>query len=1062
MNDTIKKHLLGSTMIAGLMAAGFAVPAHAQDADDAPIVVPDQDNDEEVGSNDEVVVTGSRIANRLGEAPIPLTVIDQDAVDLTGFNSLGDFLSDIPALQGTQVPDDTTGATNNAAGLTLLNLRNLGNQRTLVLIDGLRQTGAQSGTAAVNIETLPFISIDRTEVVTGGASSIYGADAVSGVVNFIMRNDFEGFEVDGQYAEDREGFNDSYRLGGIMGSSFGQDDRGHFVISAEYRETSELRNREVDFLERNRALLRIDNDTDVDGDGIRDADGIPNFTLIENGTLDIINNAGVLQIFAPSTVNPTGTRITFLPDGTAVAFNQGNGVDPRAGGDGPFGSNTFVNGPGTALNDLSQSLTPANKTFTTMSHVTYDLTDNIEAFADIRYSRTEADFTFQPNFFGGGTPNAIGTAAANRELNPGIFGRSFFTATDNAFLDPAAAAAIEGAFGLADVQRFQNEFNRSQDATRELFRVVGGLRGGFVSPFDESEEWGWDFNANYSRNEATNRQLNTRLNDNFFAGADAIQINQADLDQITAAGGNAGRFNVGDVVCRVQFLDEAGLPTALQAIGSISQQTIDNCVPFSIFGEGTISGEALDYVSANLNDRFNQDLLQFSANLTGDLPDLWGAGAPGFAIGAEYREESSTSAPDELALVANTFANSIQPTSGEFDVAEVYGELQLPLLTDLPLIQDLSVTGSYRYSDYSTIGNTDTYAVQGQWRPIEDLTFRGGYARAIRAPNVGELFSASSEGFAQVNDPCDIQNINQGPASRPANCAAVGVPAGYDRGTLRNISVGGTFSGNPLVNEEVSDSFFAGLTFSPDFVEGFTMAVDYFNIEIEDAIANIPVNDIFSNCVDGAAPDPNFCNLITRRADGNIETFLSGPVNIGFLRNEGIDFQAQYIRDIGDLIGSSSELGNIRLGLTGTRLLSSENQSDQNDFTTFDENRNFVGLPELRFVLNATYEYEKLALTYTLNWQNSQDVFDRRNNLFDAANNPDGRPLDDLADIPAEFLETGAFDQHDFAIRYEIFEDIQLRGGVQNIFDKDPVGFAENNIFDFFGRRYFMGFNASF
>ncbi len=1075
MNDTIKKYLLQSTVIAGLAAIGFSAPAYAQDsgdvADDAPIELVEEVEEEESG--DLIVVTGSRIRRTIGDAPVPLTVIDQEDADISGFNNIADFLSDIPALQGSQVPDDTTGAVLNAAGLNLLNLRNLGANRTLVLIDGKRQVASQNGSAAVDVGTIPFIAIDRTEVVTGGASSLYGADAVSGVVNFITHRDFDGLEVDGQFAQDRNGFNESYRLSGIVGSDF-NDDKGNAFLAIEYRDTAELLNSQVDFLERSRFLARIDNDAplDVDGDGVADqllrvADGIPNFALFENGTLDIINDAGVVSFFDPAAGAFT-PQFTFDANGNVIPFVQGE--NPRFG-DGPggvggsIGSNTRIGGPGTTLNGLSQSLTPSNDTLNFLGRANYEIFNDVNYYLEGRYSRSRSQTSFQPSFFSG-IPTGIGIANADRTL-PSPFGIDTFTATDNVFLSDEFGTLVQNNFGIGLVQRFQAEFNRSQDATRELFRVVTGFEGEFTSFFDESQNWLWDVNFNFGRTEATNRQLNVRLNDNFAAGADAIQITQGDLDQITAANGNPGRFSVGDIVCRIQFLEEAGLPTTLTGgIGAVQQQTIDECVPFSIFGDGAISADALDFIAVDLNDRFRQEQVQITANVSGDLFDLWGAGPVLFAAGFEYREERSETNPDELPLQRNTFANVIQPTVGDFDVSEVYGEVELPLLTDQPFAEKLSATGSLRISDYSTIGSTETYSIRGEWEPIDDLAIRGGYALAIRAPNIGELFQAPSQTFAQINDPCDIININLGPATRAANCAAIGVPVGFDRDIAtpngRNISVSGTNAGNPNVLQEESTSFFAGATYSPDFLPGFIIALDYFDIEIEGAIAGLGINNILNNCVDGVAPDENFCNLITRNAAGEVIDFLNAPVNIGLLGTEGVDFQAAYIKDIGELFGTSDNYGDLRLNVSGTRLISRTDQTDPNDITTFSEDRNFVGLPELRFNFNATWAYEDFALTYGLNWTNSQDVFDRRNNLFDPVDNIGGRLLDDLADTPEEFRTTGAFDEHDLSVRYTIRDTVTIRGGVVNIFDKEPPGFAENNIFDFFGRRFFLGANVQF
>ena len=1065
MNDTIKKYLLQSTMIAGLVTAGFAAPVYAQDNDDFDPIIETTDSADEDEEIDQIVVTGSRIRRTVGDAPVPLTVIDQDQADISGFNNIADFLSDIPALQGSQVPDDTTGAVLNAAGLNLLSLRNLGAQRTLVLINGQRQVASQNASAAVDVGSIPFIALERTEVLTGGASSLYGADAVSGVVNFILTDEHEGIELDASYAEDRNGFNDGLRLSGIIGQNF-DEDKGNAYVAVEYRRNDELLNRQVDFLEENRFLARIDNDFDDDGDGIREPDGLPNFALFDNGTLDIINDAGVVSFF-DTTVGAFTPQFTFDQSGNTIPFTQG--VNPRTGdgaaGPGtPINSNTRVSGDGTTLNGLSESLTPASDTVNLLARVNYEVFEDTSFYLDGRYSRTEATTSFQPSFFSG-IATGIGIANADRTLNT-PFGIDTFTATDNVFLDDEFGDLVAANFGIGLVQRFQAEFNRSQEATRELFRIVGGFKGEFTSPLDESQNWLWDVNANFGRTEATNRQLNVRLNDNFAAGADAIEINQDDLDQIALVDPLSTRFQVGDVVCRVQFLEEAGLSTALAGgIGQVQQQTIDECVPFSLFGDGAISPEALDFIAVDLNDRFQQEQIQFTANVTGDLWDLWGAGPTLFAGGVEYREERSESNPDELPLQRNTFANVIQPTTGSFDVYEIYGELELPILTDLPFAKSLSATGSFRYSDYSTIGGTETFAIRGEWEPYEDLSFRGGFSRAIRAPNIGELFQAPAQTFVNINDPCDIINIFNGPASRPANCAAIGVPVGFDRDATtansRNISVSGTNAGNPDVLEETSESYFAGLTFSPDFFPGFILAVDWFDIEIEDAIAGLGIGNILNNCVDGVVPDENFCSLITRNAAGEVIDFLNAPVNIGSFGSEGVDFQAVYSRDIGDIINSSDELGSIQLNLQGTRLISQTTQTDPLDDTTFSELRNFVGLPELRFNFSATYAYDDIAFTYGLNWVNSQDVFDRRNNLFDPATG-NGVVLDSLEDIPSEFLTTGSFAEHDLSVRYNIADTVGLRAGVVNLFDNDPPGFAENNIFDFFGRRYFAGVNVQF
>ncbi|MDA8708316.1 TonB-dependent receptor [Hellea sp.] len=1049
MNILDKTRLLQTSILSSLiMGLGGAAYAQVQQ-------VPADDQAQEEAAPGEIIVTGSRIKRQIGDSPVPLTIIDQEDVAISGFNDLADFLSDVPALQGSQVPDDTTGAVLNAAGLSVLNLRQLGANRTLVLIDGQRQVGSVSGSASVDIGTIPFIAIDQTEVLTGGASAIYGADAVSGVVNFQTRKNFDGIEIDAQFAEDEFGNGDGYRLSSVIGKNF-QEDKGNILFAAEYRKTSQLSTEDLDFLSDNVAFIRLDND-DVDpatADDLRPEsipDGQPNFGLFPGATLDIINNAGIINLFTTSAVNPTGNNITFGPGGVAIPFNRG--TDPRTGA--LIGSsNTLIGGDGVLIdsNDLAgTSLTPANETYNILARISYDLFDNVGSYVEARYSNTQADSAFQPSFISG-SPFTIGSDVGDDRLLGGpTFGRNFFTGTDNAFLDPAAAAAIDNAFGVGDFQRFQAEFNRAQSAERELFRIVGGLNGDFASPIGGADDWSWRIDGNYGRSTATNQQLNVRLNDNFFAGADAIRISQQDLATLAAAG-NAGAFQGGEVVCRVQFLQAAGLSTDIPGIGAISQNTIDACVPFSVFGDNAITGDALEFVSADLNDRFEQQQFIASGSLTGDIGDLWGAGATGFAIGAEYRQEKSATNPDPLPLNVNTFANVIQPTTGEFDVYEIFGEVNIPLIKDFTLIERLSVGGALRYSDYSTIGSTTTYNINGEYTPFDGLDIRGGYARAIRAPNIGELFQAPAQSFFQITDPCDIvlgiPNA-QNPAIREANCAADGVAGFSDPNP--NISNSGVNAGNPGLSEETSDTYFAGFTYRPSFLPDFIMDVNYFNIDIEGAIAGVGVQNILNNCYDGAAGlDPNFCNLFERDANnGNeIANILNAPVNIGGFATEGIDFQAVYRKDLADLFGGSEDIGSLSIGVLGTYLIGLDNQTDPNDDSTFDDSAGEVGVPEIRFAVNTSYNYKKITFTHSLDFQGQQDVFQ---DSIDR-NSPD----------IAGFRQTPVFDQHDFSVRYEWTDNFTMRGGIVNAFDKEPPLFAQNNIFDFFGRRFFIGATANF
>lgn len=1088
-----KFYLLGSAS-AFLMAAGAQAAYAADDSaaaaanDDLALVEEaqvqtqvqqqqqqqqaDDENDLEL---EEIIVTGSRIAGAPGTQPSPVQIIDMERVKTSGFNNIADFLSDIPALQGSVVPDDTTGATLGASGLSLLNLRQLGTQRTLVLIDGYRQVGSQPGTAAVNVDTLNFLMVERTEVLTGGASSIYGADAVSGVVNFILKDDYEGFELDSNWTIDENGENQSLRISSVIGGNFA-DGRGNAMLGVEFRQNEEVLNNDLDFFNRDRFFTNTDLDdvtVDTDGDGQPDfapSDGIPNFTVGEGGVLNIITEGGLLNNFL-------GAQFDFAPDGTPIPFDPGQPLpfsnDAASAG---LNRDTQIGGTGVPLNDLTASLTPDSETINIHGKAHYDITDRITAFFDAKYTWIESKFTFQPSFFSG-SPNGVATTATacvdrldlsaddpdcgvvtDRVLpSPAqTFNIGAFTGTDNAFLDPAVGASIDNAFGIGGFQRFMSEFNRGQTAQRQTFRFVGGFRGDYTVP-GLDKVWNWDVAFNFSRDTAFNRQKNSRLNANFFASVDAIRVTEEDVADVTAVQG-ASPFEAGDVICRLQLLDQLGLPTTINGVGQVDQNVVDNCVPSSIFGAGSISEEATQFIVSDLNDNTEQTQVDFVANVSGALVDPFGAGPIEVAMGYEYRREDSEERPDELPLVVDTFSNAIQASEGRFDVHEGYTELRVPVLRDVFLAQSLDITGSVRQSRYSTIGDTTAWAVSGTWRPVEDLVFRGGRARSIRAPNIGELFGAESQTFIQIDDPCSVENLDEDPsvaANRRRNCADLGIPVGQFVDPNPNISNPGSNSGNRDVQEEQSRTWFVGVTVTPGWFPNLVLEADFYDIEITDAIQAIGIQTIVDNCVDGNVIDSALCGLFERDpVTHEIVDFIQAPVNTAVFRTRGVDFSANYQHGLNDwlqpLFDSNFDFGLIRTSVSGTALLRLDDQTNPLDASSLDRNEGELGVPTYRFDMTTSWVRGPLTVNWEFNWQSSQRVFDEDSffSTEDQLNSP--------------FAFTGDFGQHDFNFSYDFLGKFSIRGGIVNAFDNDPPVNGENNIFDFFGRRFFAGATARF
>ncbi|MBK1639912.1 TonB-dependent receptor domain-containing protein [Rhodothalassium salexigens] len=1013
--------------------------------------------EDELGEIEEIVVTGSRIASGINAYAQPVLTIDPQEIQTSGFNNLVDFLQDVPALQGSVTPDETTGATLGAAGLNTLNLRQLGVSRTLVLINGRRQVASQPGTAAVDINTIPTIMIERPEIITGGASSIYGADAVSGVVNFVLKEDFNGIELDGTWAINEDGNNQSLRTSFLGGGTFG-DNRGHATIAVEYRQAEELFDDEIDHFARGASLIRVDQDQatiDTDGDGDPDfapSDGNPNFFLIErDARLGIITSGGVLDTFGNG-------QFEFGPGGIATPVDPGAPIeffDPNLEAQ----NNTRAGGTGAPVGrrPLVGSRIPENETIVTRGNFDYDVTEFATVFMDFAYMYSKSNFSFQPSFFSG-SPNFIGIANDDRTL-PSIdeqqFNVGLFTGTDNAFLDPTAAEAIETGLGVGSVQRFMTEFNRAQSQTIQTFQLNTGVEGDFQMPF-LGKNWNYDVAMGFGRSTLNNRQLNNRINPRFFASIDAIEITQDDLQAIADAG-NSSDFAVGDVVCRAQFLQAAGLPVNIPGIGAISQNTIDECVPSNIFGPGSLDDEAVAYMTTDLNDAAEIEQLVVTGNLVGELFDPFGAGDAALAVGIEYRREDSAFTPSQLPVINNTFGNAIQPTVGRFDVMEGYAEVNVPLLKDQFLAETLSITGSVRQSHYDTIGSTTTWAAQGIWSPVSDVILRGGRALAIRAPNIGELFQAPSQTFAQIDDPCSADNLDENPevaANRRRNCAALGIPDDY-LDPNPNASNPGVNSGNINLQEERSRSYWAGITVTPRWLPNFTLTADFYDIVIEDAIQAVPIQRVVDDCVDGSAPSATLCQQFTRDPlTFEIIDFIQSDINTGFLNNRGVDFQATYFQDVANIVSlvreTDQDWGQLRGSIRGTRFLRFNDQSDPNDPETFDTDLGQLGFPDTRFNLDVSWHWRNFSLGWEMDWQSSQSRFDR----FARESQED--------DDKSPFADSGSFAQHDFNVSYTFHENISFRAGVVNVFDNDPRPWAQNNVFDIFGRRFFVGVNTRF
>ncbi|OYX02106.1 MAG: TonB-dependent receptor [Caulobacter vibrioides] len=1065
------KLLLATTMLGGL--AAFAPTVTLAQTAPEPAA-------QEATAVEEVVVTGSRIRRDPTNSPTPLIQVTRDDVVSTGKASVIDVLADIPALSGSIVPEDTTGSGLNDGGLSLLNLRDLGANRTLTLVDGRRHVGSSSGSLSVDVDTIPRLLIQNVEIVTGANSAQYGADAVSGVVNFILRRDFSGVELDGTVAQINKDGQTNKRFSALVGHNF-FDGKLNVYGSYEREQNQEVRDYHMKWRKDAYTLLTVDHDlAGALDDGIydqilvRDARNISRsssglLTLVSDIRPDASRNIPFQACVAGTTGSINANCI--IPDpGRSYVFDSANG-QARLADFGTFRStigrlrNVVVGGDGVNINtEFSQaSRLPRSKNDRFQGGLNFNLTDDLQLFAEGKFVKEETFDESQQTFFDIGIVNLPSNA------NGLLIGTSAFNiGLDNAYLSSnvknAILSNVRPIFNSAGVQtgsvldqraRFSNWGPaRSQLNKKELQRYVLGARG-------SKDELGFIQNLSYELSYTYGQLENT----NNERAVDVLRYKHSVDAVIDTAGVVNGK--PGEAVCRVQLLAAQGIAVPDQfrggnyTKGTAAYNEISQCVASQLFG-GIYSQAARNFFDASItvqDKNQQQDALGF---VSGELWDFWGAGRIGLALGVEWRKEEtqsigrSTSTGDRM-LFLNTGPDFPKVN---YETREVFGEVNLPLLSDVFLAKKLEIGGAYRRSDYTTVGTVDTYNLNLVWRPIEDIMFRATSGKAVRVPNLGENFRPPTQTFASITDPCSdtvIQAVTDTKikANRVKNCQALGIPTGTV--ITYTSTPAGKNAGNPFLKPEKSFSYSASMVITPRFWPNTTFVFDYYNIDIKDVIASVTAQTAANQCVNGDTLNTAICSTLTRigaTAQGTtpaygIIDFIQGSVNYARTMNRGLDFQFLWRGDLETITGW--DMGRLNYRMSGTYLFEQHdftNIADPNQHTDYETT---VGLPRVRFSSTLDWQVnDKLSLQWSADWQSSQEIIDPDNI---GANK-------DIYD--PKYFTTGSFIQHDFTVRYAPKDDFTLRAGVVNAFDKNPalwLGNTSADNFDFFGRRFFVGFN---
>lgn len=1015
---------------------------------------------QDVDEGEAIVITGSRIRSPNLTSSVPVTSIGIQDLTNTGDLSLGDALNELPSLRSTFSQANSTRFIGTA-GLNLLDLRGLGTARTLVLVNGRRHITAQPGNNNVDVNTIPTDLVERVDIVTGGNSAIYGSDAVSGVVNFILRRDFEGLRLRGQGGISSRGDRGSYFVSATGGKNFA-DDRGNVAVSLEYAKQRPLFFTDRDGLTgafRGRSQFNaVENVGPVVNPSaglIRGAEpstgnGIPDTAFLIGVRNNTISEGGLFTATCPVAAATGESAAAFAARRTAACsglVNFGN-ANPLAqfgrtfvfaeNGDlianpcvtdlRPFGSGNCVGGLGSTLR-LTGLLQAGLDRYAANFLGSFELSPAFRPFIEAKYVRVDAlqegQPTFQNNTFSINNP-FLSAQARSTLLTTLAPGTTTFTA-----------------------QRFNVDFGgRGEQHRRETYRIVAGVSGTF------NDDWSYEIAGNYGR-------LDTfyRTNGNILTARFANAL-------------NAVRNPQGQIVCGINA-------------DAITTNDDAACAPINLFGNNAPSQAALNYIGVDSTRDQQAEQFNVLGFVSGDLSQLFElpGGPIGFAFGAEYRKEKAFSAFDAVTQSGATFLNII-PTFNppDYEIKEAFGELRIPLLSDTPFAHELRLDLAGRVSDYN-LGSTGTvyaYNINGTYAPIRDVRIRGGYARSVRAPTQSDLFASASQTFLNgLVDPCGQQNINNNP-NRIRNCAAAGVPTTQtfngitEPFTNRTASgISGFNRGNPVLREESGKSITIGAVIQPRFVPGLSLTVDYYNIEIDNVIFSLGGQTIIDQCYDNPSGIDNpFCAVIFRNANGTFAgqqnvvnggatvsfpttgaSFFSQPFNFAKQETQGIDFDLAYRRNI----FANTELN---LRAIASRTIRRNNFTDISDPTFRDRQLSELGDPKWAGQFTANLDFGAAAFQYQMRYIQGTTIATD----FETQNAFDGRPARNPDAFPRVYYPDVFY--HDFRLSFETTDKFKFYAGVDNAFDKLPplglLGTGGGEPYDNVGRFFYAGAELTF
>ncbi|WP_243457040.1 TonB-dependent receptor plug domain-containing protein [Parasphingorhabdus cellanae] len=914
-------------------------------------------------ASDVIVVTGSRITNPNLELSSPVSVVGRDEIDLQPSLTAEELIRELPGV----VADLGSSVNNGSEGTAEINLRGLGANRNLVLLDNRRLVPAGL-TGVTDTNLIPLALIERVDIVTGGGGTVYGADAISGVVNFVLKKDFQGAEISTSYGVTEESDGAVFRADLTLGGNFA-DDRGNAVFSVGYRTSDPV----------------LQGDRSFGFESLSSGSGEPQ----GSGTS------------VPTAIN----GLQYDPD-TGLLSDD---------------TDTFN------FNPFNYYQTPFER-FNVFGAANYEVAEGIEVYGQGLYSKNTVETQLAPSGLFGTTYNL---PLSNPFLTDAL--RNQICAQASVGISQAECDAAAGVTDPSDPnfrapavtinRRLVEQGQRQQTLEFDVFQLEAGVRGDITDSIE------FDVHATHGQSTRVRSQNNSGLNS------------------------------------RVQ-----------QALFAVDADTCidasNGCVPINLFGSGQdISTEAVAFFNQPVSATTKTELTVVTGSISGDagfsIP--WASTPVNFAIGAEYRDNVASIVPDIASGTLDEVlgnGEALLPQSGQYDVVEVFGELVAPLVEDKPFFHSLTLEIGGRYSDYSNTGGNFTWKAGGSWEPVEGLKLRGIYQRAVRSPNIEELFAPTVTGLDNfANDPCAGTNP-VGNAALTAVCIAQGAPAARI-GSIPVPSAGqinATFGGNENLDVEKARTITLGAIIQPAVVPGLTVSVDYYDILVTDAITTETVGDIFGPCFESLDPNSAQCQQIVRNPlngslnGGAVDTpgAILNTSNAGRLETSGLDFTVGYQRDI--------DFATLALQVNGNFTFENKFQSLPTSL-----NRECAGFYSVNctsiqpeFQLNSRISLSRDEGSISLGWRHisGQD--------FEPA-------AADLADIFDDYESIPSYNIFDVALKAQVMETLDVTFVVDNLFDKKPpivgntigsTAFNSGNTYpstyDALGRRYTIGAKLTF